>query len=587
MPLINMHWLAIVGGLLAAMFLLLVPAIIRTGRKPSRSARAVLRLADALAFPARLLSVLHTGDVRMHVLWTVIGTVLLCVAAGNLPWPDMPPLTTAPIAARATAQSDHVEIVAAWPQLALVAAAVLGLLAKVVLGRRAFWPTLVLVLAGLVTAGATLVQLYDPLSSEWHDMMGLMRLDPFAVFGQLALLAVSAVMVAASLFEIRRMGDRRADFLVTLILAATGATIAVSATDLLTLYTGLALMMLCNTILLGMQSHDASATEAAMKHFLAGMVAFALLLFGVALVYAASGDTQYDGVAEGLTRLVAAGQGPIGLASAGLALVLAGMALLVGLVPFHMHVPDTYQGAPAPSVGFLVSVPTMAAVLVLVRLLKGPFAVVVDVARPIVLVLGIVSLVGGALLATVQSDPRRTVGHLAACLVGITLILIAGTGMVGIEQQTEYVQEAFALALLLTTMLFALCGVATAALCDVDLDAPATDRRTAVRRTVASGPTFILALACLALAAVVLYMGGPGGKIELPSIARSMVVAALVLAASRFTILFWRLSQKTSASVPMSAKVIAAAILLGLVAAAGAGALCAGHIINAVTAMWP
>jgi NADH-quinone oxidoreductase subunit N len=588
MPLVNVHWLAIIGGLMATTLLFLVPEIVRARAGRSTPAAAILRAADALAFPAKLIGLLHNGDVRLHTLCAVVGAALLCAGFGGMPWPDTPPVVEAASARPSAVAADHVEITATWPQLVLVAAAVLGLLAKVALRDRAFIPVLVLTFASLAASAGLLVHLYDPPASRWHDMMGLMRLDPLAVVGQTAILAVAAVMVAASLFALGDMAGRRTDLLVTVVLAVAGATIAVAATDMLTLYTGLALMAVCNVILLGMASGDPAATEAAVKYFLATMTAFGLLLFGTALLYAAIGDTQYGGIADGLARLIAVQQGPTRLAAVGLALVIAGVAMLIGLVPFHMHVPDAYQGAPAAIVGFAVSVPATAALFVLVRLLMGPLAAVGHVAQPFLLLLGIGSLVVGALAAVVQTDPRRMLGHLGVALAGVVICLIVGIGAnLAAGQDTPYAHEAFAITLLLAIALPAGGGVAAAALHGIRLDMPIPDAHAVWQRTVAAGPVFIGAMVCLSLAAAMLHAAGPGRFIEMPPIPRWTAVAALVLAASRLTILFWRLSAKPSAPVPASAKARSASILLVLVIVAVAGALCTGHVINAVTAMWP
>jgi NADH-quinone oxidoreductase subunit N len=561
--------------------------MVRAGGAPSATGRSILRLADVLGFPSRLLSAMHIGDVRMHITWAVAGSVLLCLGMGRIPWPDVPPLieSTAPPAGAAAA--DHVDIVAAWPQMILVAAAVIALLLKAAVRGRAFVPALVLTLAAMVGAAVVLIRLYDPLPAGWHDMMGLMRLDPLAVLAQLALLAVSALAVLASLFGMRRLADRRADFLVVLLLELAGAAVAVAATDMLTLYTGLALMAISNVILMGMQAGDTSATEAAMKYFLVTMAAFGLLLFGMALLYAAVGDTQYDGVAEGLSQLIAMQAGPTGLASAGLGLILAGMAMLIGLAPMHMHVPDTYQGAPAAAAAFAVSVPTIASVFVLVRMLMGPFAVVADLTRPMVLLVAIVSLAGGALTGAAQTDPRRTLGYLATALSGAVMALVAGVGLNAPGQGLEHVHEALAMALVLAVALPAAGGVATAALCGTDLASPSEDVGGVMRRTVASGPVFVLAMACLVLAAVLLHTGGTARLVNMPPIAKAIVVGALVVAAARLTALFWRLSQKPATPVPFSARIAGGAISLALVAMAVGGALCAGHVIHAVMAMWP
>jgi len=584
MPEVDTYWLITIAVSLLAMAALLAPTVLRRYRPGSALSRAAGSAAEVLNFPGRLLSSLHTGDVRMHIAWMVAGAALLCILAWSLP---LPASVAAPVIAAVPGGSgDQVAITATWPQLILVAAGVLGLLSRIVLGKRAFPVALGLAFAGLAGAAAALLHLYSPDPAEWHDLMGLMRLDPFAIFAQLAILGLAAVMLVVALFAIRSMGHRRTEFVVTILFGVVGMTVAVVATDFLTLYTGLALMLICNYILLGMQARDPAGTEAALKYFLTSLAASGTLLMGLALLYGATGDTQFVGVAQGLAAALGSRSGPVSLAAVGIALTLAGLAFKIGALPFHMHVPDLYQGAPPPSVAFLVSAPVVTGFFVLLRLVMGPLSPMAAVVKPLLLIVGTLSLIGGALLAAVQTNPRRTMGHLAACLGGIFLILVAANGLsptVG----PELTRQALALTLVLIVVLYMMAGAAVAAACGIEPHPSPVNRQIILRRSVSSGLAFFLALACLSLAAIVLYLGGPGGGTPLPPVARYLTVGSLLVAAARFVILYGRLSPRPDAPTPFAWKAAATLLIVLLVALATFAALWTGAVINAIARTWP
>ncbi|NIA21271.1 MAG: hypothetical protein GWP05_04715 [Anaerolineaceae bacterium] len=583
MPEISLYWLVTIFVSLVVLAALLAPTVLRAWRPGSPLSQAAENIAELLKFPGRLLSSLHTGDVRMHIAWIVVGAALLCMLAWSLPLP-------ASVRAVATAglrtSGDPVAITATWPQLILVAAAVAGLLAKIVLGRRAFPVALGLAFAGLAAAAAALLHLYSPDPAGWHDLMGLMRLDPFGIFAQLAVLGLAAVMLVVALFTIRSMGRRRTEFVVTILFAVVGMTVAVVATDFLTLYTALALMLTCNYILLGMQARDPAGTEVTLKYFLTSLAASGFLLMGVALLYGATGDTQFEGLAQGLASALGSRSGPASLAAAGIAFVLAGMAFHVGALPFHMHVPDLHQGAPTPSVAFVVSLPAVTGLFVLVRLIMGPLAPAAAVVKPLLLAVGMLSLVGGAMLAAVQRNPRRAIGHLAACLGGILIILIALNCLTP-TPEGELARPAFALTLVLVVVLFMMAAAAVAAACGVEAESALAGRAAIIRGTVSSALAFFLALSFLSLAAVVLYLGRSGGGTGLPPVIRYLAAGSLLAAAARFIVLYWRLSPRPDTPTPGAWKVIATLLVALLVAVATFAALQAGAVMNAVARTWP
>src|SRR5262249_9816597 len=144
----------------------------------------------------------------------------------------------------------------------------------------------------------------------------------------------------------------------------------VSANDLIVLYVGLELLSLALYVLAAFARDDVRSAEAGLKYFVLGALASGTLLYGASLIYGFSGTTNFEGIA----KIVSGSQTlSIGL-KVGLAMVLAGLAFKVSAVPFHMWTPDVYEGSPTPVTAFFSQAPKVAAMVLILRLVFGPFA---------------------------------------------------------------------------------------------------------------------------------------------------------------------------------------------------------------------
>src|SRR5262249_24531679 len=153
-----------------------------------------------------------------------------------------------------------------------------------------------------------------------------------------------------------------------------GAIALAAAGDLLTLFIGLETMSLGMYCMIGLRRNSPRATEAALKYFLLGSFAAALTLFGAALLYGATGHTDFKGIREAVKTIAQPNQtGNAGLVLVGLVLTLVGLAFKVSAVPFHMWTPDAYEGAPTPTTTFMAVAVKSAAFAVLLRVLLVGF----------------------------------------------------------------------------------------------------------------------------------------------------------------------------------------------------------------------
>jgi NADH-quinone oxidoreductase subunit N len=197
-----------------------------------------------------------------------------------------------------------------------------------------------------------------------------------------------------------------------------------SAYTLLTIYLGLELLSLSLYAMVAMQKESNDATEAAMKYFVMGAMAAALLLYGISLVYGATGSIQILEIAA-VVQQASAGQ--TAMVVLGLCFLLAGLLFKLGAVPFHMWVPDVYQGAPTSMTLFIASAPKIAAFGVLMRILVEALPGVQVQWEHVLIVIAIASMFFGNLLAIAQTNIKRMLAYSSIAHIGYMLLgVIAG-----------------------------------------------------------------------------------------------------------------------------------------------------------------
>jgi NADH-quinone oxidoreductase subunit N len=254
---------------------------------------------------------------------------------------------------------------------------------------------------------------------------GTIAADGFAQFFNVLFAANLALVALLSARHLHAEHVPPAEYYALLLLASTGMMLAASAADLLILYLGLELMTLCSYILVGITRDRQASNEAAIKYFLLGSFASALLLYGIGLVYGVTGATDFATVASAVSER-SLREHPLLLI--GVALVAGGLAFKIAAVPFHAWAPDVYQGATAPVAAFLAAGSKAAGLAAFVRVCMAAFALEQRVWSGILVGLAALSLLVASLLAVSQSNMKRLLAYSSIAHAGYALLgLIPGT----------------------------------------------------------------------------------------------------------------------------------------------------------------
>jgi NADH-quinone oxidoreductase subunit N len=312
------------------------------------------------------------------------------------------------------------DLILVVPELVLVGAA----LALVLVARRVGRPSAVA--WWVIAAAAAAVAADWALSpSDATGFGGTIAIDGYTRFFNTLFATILALAALLSVAHLEGERVPPGEYFALLLMAAAGMMLAVSAADLLILYLGLELMILCAYVLVGIARDRPMANEAAIKYFLLGSFASALLLYGIALIYGVTGATGFTAIAAAVSAHGLAGH-PLILA--GLALIAAGLAFKIAAVPFHAWAPDVYQGATTPVAAFLAAGSKAASLAALVRVCLAAFAPEQRIWSEILVGLAALSMIVGSLLAIPQTNVKRLLAYSSIAHVGYALLgLAAGT----------------------------------------------------------------------------------------------------------------------------------------------------------------
>ncbi len=312
------------------------------------------------------------------------------------------------------------QLAGVYPEILLLAGAMLGLMWGVFARANAYRPVRNLALVLLLAAGVLVV--LGP--SEASPLGGMLVVDRFAVFVKIVVLggAALALMVADDYLAFR--GIDRFEYPVLILLATAGMMLMVSAANLLALYVGLELQSLALYVLAAFNRDRLRSSEAGLKYFVLGALSSGVLLYGITLTYGFLGTIDFAGIAAQVTGGERLGLGAL----TGLVFVLAGLAFKISAVPFHMWTPDVYEGAPTPVVTLFAGAPKAAAFALLVRVLIEAFPGAVAEWRQIVILLAVASMALGSFAALVQTNIKRLMAYSSIAHMGFALTgLAAGT----------------------------------------------------------------------------------------------------------------------------------------------------------------
>ena len=332
----------------------------------------------------------------------------------------------------------HVEYSAMLPFLIMIGGALALLTVVSLLHRRP--PQGVYTLFTVAVTGASMVAAWNRWLFVRHHgaYQAVARAIVVDGFSQFFLITLGAAVILGALVAdgyLQREGLEGPEFYVLMMLSASGGMVMAMANDLIVLFLGLEILSIALYVLAGYhRSHEASR-EAAMKYFVLGAFSSALFLYGIALVYGATGSTNLPDIATYLATNVATGNGVF---LAGVMLLLVGLGFKVAAVPFHSWTPDVYQGSPTPATSFMAGAAKAAGFAGLLRVFFSTFRVASLDWRPVVWVLAVLTLLVGSVLAIAQSDIKRMLAYSSISHAGYVLIGLEAASRRGIAGSLFY-----------------------------------------------------------------------------------------------------------------------------------------------------
>lgn len=290
--------------------------------------------------------------------------------------------------------------------------------------------------AGLTALGFTLTFLLLPALSRItpHSVTPIYVLDTFGLFFSGLILAASLVvtLLAYSYYE-NRSGFRE-EFYLLLLMSSMGGLVLVGSTHLVSFFIGLELLSVPLYSMVGFARTTRRSLEAALKYLVLAGVASAFLLFGMALMFAATGNMEFARILD----LVRGGEVSTTPLLAGLALTGVAVGFKLAIVPFHLWTPDVYEGAPAPTTSFIATVSKGAMTAVLLRLYLLAGGVIPDSVIQVFTVLAILSMFTGNLLALLQNNIKRVLAYSSIAHLGYLLVAFLVGGEYAVEAVTFY-----------------------------------------------------------------------------------------------------------------------------------------------------
>ncbi len=316
------------------------------------------------------------------------------------------------------------------PVIALVGAALVIIMLKAVYRRdaRIYDASVTVAVVGIAAAGYFLWRLWSDVqdTGPYLTLSSMMAVDGFSVFlGAVVLVAAFFTLLLSSQYLERRGIASRPEYLALLLLSAAGMLVMTTANDLIVVFVALEALSIPLYVLAAYDRNRRRSLEAGMKYFVLGAFSSAIFLYGIALVYGATGTTSLSGMAEFFANVTLIDNGTL---LAGLMLLLVGLGFKIGAVPFHMWTPDVYEGSPTPITAFMSSATKAAGFAALLRVLFTAFDAYQADWRPAIWALAILTLLLGSIVALVQTDIKRMLAYSSISHAGYVLIgLEAGT----------------------------------------------------------------------------------------------------------------------------------------------------------------
>ncbi len=312
------------------------------------------------------------------------------------------------------------------PELTLAAFAIIVILLDLVIQRKG-WLVVVSLAGVVVAAGFTIIMWGGSSQAIFNNMLAV---DNFALFFKLLFLAIAALVILASVDYVSKFTRFQGEYHALVLLSALGMMLMAATAELISIYIALELTSISLYVLVGFLK-DPKSTEASLKYLLLGAVASAVLLFGMALVFGFTGKTQLGEIAQAIQALSLSGV----LASPGLilgiVLMIAGFGFKIAAVPFHMWVPDVYEGAPTPITAYLSVASKAAGFAIILRVFYSAFGLPQWLSLDWGMLFAVLAAIGmtlGNVVAIPQTNIKRMLGYSSIAQAGYLMVGLATVG---------------------------------------------------------------------------------------------------------------------------------------------------------------
>ena len=317
------------------------------------------------------------------------------------------------------------------PELCLIATAVVVILLELVVERKGVLAVISLI--GLVVAAGFTISMRGTFESTFNNMLAV---DGFAIFFKLLFLGIAGIVILASTDYVSKFAGFKGEYYALVVLSALGMMLMAAAKDLISIYVALELTSISLYVLAGFLK-DTKSTESSLKYLLLGAVSSAVLLYGMALVFGSTGETQLDKIATVIQGISLGTTSANPALIAGVVLMVAGFGFKIAAVPFHMWVPDVYEGAPTPVAAYLSVGSKAAGFAIILRVFYSAFGLPDWLSLNWGLIFAVLAAIGmflGNLSALPQTNIKRMLGYSSIAQAGY---LMVGLATMGVASSTE------------------------------------------------------------------------------------------------------------------------------------------------------
>jgi NADH-quinone oxidoreductase subunit N len=312
------------------------------------------------------------------------------------------------------------------PEITIAVTAIVVILADLFVERKSI--VAVLSIIGLAIAAFFSIAL-------WGNSLGFfggrLAVDGFALFFKVLILGIAILIVLTTTDYASRITRYRGEYYALVLTSTLGMMIMAAGTEFITIYIGLELASISLYALTGFLK-DAKSSESSLKYLLLGAIASAVFLYGMALVFGFTGQTGLAGIAGTLSSITRDGLASNPALLVGLVLMAAGFSFKIAAVPFHMWVPDVYEGAPTPITAYLSVASKAAGFAVIIRIFSTAFGIPGALSEDwgiLFAVLAAISMTLGNIVAIPQTNIKRMLGYSSIAQAGYIMVGLAATGM--------------------------------------------------------------------------------------------------------------------------------------------------------------